>query len=76
MANFCAGTAAQGRTRIPQELVAAVGLAGSVRVPLLLDREGRRDCSVATVNAEQLAREGFLVSVSNQSAYVYALAVS
>ena len=54
--------------------MAAVGLAGSVSVHLLLDREGRRDCSVATVNAEQLAREGFPVSVSNQSAYVYALA--
>ena len=67
----------QGRIRIPQELVAAIGLAGCrVSVHLLLDREGRRDYSVATVNAEQLARDGFPVSVSNQSAYVYALAGS
>jgi glycosidase len=76
VANFCPGTAVQGRIRIPQELVAAIGLAGSVSVHLLLDREGRRDCSVATVNAEHLAREGFPVSVSNQSACVYALAGS
>jgi hypothetical protein len=62
-----------GTNPIPQGLVAAVGLAGSLSVHSLLDREGRPDCSVATVNAEQLARDGFPVSVSNQSAYVYAL---
>ena len=62
--------------RIPQELVAAVGLTGSVNIQLLLDREGRRDCSVATVNAERLISDGFPVSVSNQSTYVYAIAGS
>jgi len=76
VANCRPGAAVQGRIRIPQELVAAVGLAGSVSVHLLLDREGRRDCSVATINAEQLTRDGFPVSVSNQSAYVYAVAGS
>ena len=74
VANFRPGAAVQGRIRIPQELVAAVGLAGSVSVHLILDREGRRDCLVATVSAKQLTKDGFPVSVSNQSAYVYAVA--
>ena len=74
VANFRPGTAVQGRIRIPQELVAAVGFTGNVSVHLLLDRQGRRDCSVATVNAERLTSDGFPVSVSNQSAYVYTIA--
>jgi len=76
VANFRPGAAVQGRMRIPQELVAAVGLTGSVNIQLLLDREGRRDCSVATVNAERLISDGFPLSVSNQSTYVYAIAGS
>jgi hypothetical protein len=76
VANFRPGAAVQGRMRIPQELVAAVGLTGSVNIQLLLDLEGRRDCSVATVNAERLISDGFPVSISNQSTYVYAIAVS
>jgi glycosidase len=76
VANFRPGTAVQGRIRIPQELVAAVGFTGNVSVHLLLDRQGRRDCSVATVNAERLTSDGFPVSVSNQSAYVYTIAGS
>ena len=76
VANFRPGTAVQGRIRIPQELVAAVGFTGNVSVHLLLDRQGRRDCSVATVNAERLTSDGFPVSVSNQSTYVYAIAGS
>jgi glycosidase len=74
VANFRPGATVQGRIRIPQELVEAVGFTGDISVRLLLDREGRRDTSVATVNAERLTRDGFLVSVPNQSAYVYAIA--
>jgi hypothetical protein len=76
VANFGAGGAVQGRIRIPQELVAAAGFTGDVGVQLLLDREGRRDVSVATVNAGRLTSDGFPVLVSDQSAYVYALAGS
>jgi glycosidase len=76
VANFRPGAAVQGRIRIPQELVAAVGFTSDVGVRLLLDREGRRDISIATVNAGQLTRDGFPVSVSYQSAYVYAIAGS
>jgi glycosidase len=74
VANFRPGDAVQGRIRIPQELVAAVGITGSVNVQLLLDREGRRYYSVTTVNAERLSSDGFPVSVSCQSAYVYTIA--
>jgi glycosidase len=74
VANFRPGAAVQGRIRMPLELVAAVGLTDDVSVQLLLDREGKRDGSVATVNAGQLTRDGFPVSVPNQSAYVYAIA--
>jgi len=56
--------------------VAAAGFTGDVGVQLLLDREGRRDVSVATVNAGRLTSDGFPVSVSDQSAYVYAIAGS
>ena len=49
VANFRPGAAAQGRIRIPQELVTAARLTGDVSVQLLLDREGRCDVSVATV---------------------------
>ena len=52
VANFRPEAAVQRRIRIPQELVAAVGLKRSVSVQLLLCQEGRRDCSVATVNPE------------------------
>ena len=76
VANFRPGAAVQGRIRIPQELVAAAGFTGDVSVELLLDREGRRDVSVATVNAGRLTSDGFPVSLSNQSAYVYAIAGS
>jgi hypothetical protein len=76
VANFVSGGAVQGQIRIPQELVAAAGFTGEVGVQLLLDREGRRDASVATVNAGRLTSDGFPVSVSGQSAYVYALAGS
>jgi glycosidase len=76
VANFGARGAVQGRIRIPQELVAAAGLRGNVGVKLLLDQEGRRDVSVATVNAGRLTSDGFTVSVSDQSAYVYAIAGS
>src|SRR5215469_11598711 len=57
--NFRPGAGVQGRIRIPQELVGAVGITGSVNVQLLLDREGRRDYSVTTVNAERLSSDGF-----------------
>jgi hypothetical protein len=76
VANFRPGAAVQGRIRIPQELVAAVGFTSDVGVRLLLDREGRQDVFVATVNVGGLTRDGFPVSVSNQSAYVYAIAGS
>ena len=66
----------QGRIRIPQELVAAAGFTGNVGVKLLLDQEGRHDVSVATVSAGRLTSDGFTVSVSDQSAYVYAIAGS
>jgi hypothetical protein len=74
VANFCLGAAVQGQIRMPPELVAAVGFTDDVSVQLLLDREGKHDGSVATVNAEQLTSDGFPVSVPNQSAYVYAVA--
>ena len=74
VANFRPRAAEQGRIRIPQELIAAVGFTSDVSVRLLLDREARRDTSVATVNAGRLTSDGFLVSVPNQSAYVYAIA--
>jgi hypothetical protein len=76
VANFRPEAAVQGRIRIPRELVVAVGLISSVSVHLLLDRGGRRDNSIATVNVEQLTSDGFPVSVSNQSACVYAIAGS
>ena len=76
MANFNAGVAVQGRIRIPKEVVAAAGFMADVGIRLLLDREGKRDVSVATVNAGRLTSDGFPVSVSDQSAYVYALAGS
>ena len=76
VANFGARGAVQGRIRIPQELVAAAGFTGSVGVKLLLDQEGRHDVSVATVSAGRLTSDGFTVSVSDQSAYVYAIAGS
>jgi hypothetical protein len=56
--------------------VAAAGFTGNVSVQLRLDREGRRDVCVATVNAGRLISDGFPVSLSNQSAYVYAIAGS
>src|SRR5262249_48312163 len=74
VANFRPGAAVQGRIRMPPELVATVGFTDDVSVQLLLDREGKHDGSVATVNAGQLTRDGFPVSVPNQSAYVYAVA--
>jgi len=76
VANFRPGAAVQGWIRIPQELVAAAGFTGDVSVQLRLDRKGRRDACVATVNAGRLTIDGFPVSLSNQSAYVYAIAGS
>ena len=67
---------AKRNTGIPQEVVAAAGFTGDVGVQLLLDRTGRREVSVATVNVERLTSDGFPVSVSDQSAYVYAIAGS
>jgi hypothetical protein len=74
VANFGAVAAVQGRIRIPPELVAAAGFTGDVGVQLLLDRKGRRDLSVAAVHASHLVSDGFSVSISKQSAYVYAIA--
>jgi len=51
----------------------AYPFAGSGDPVTSIDREGRRDVSVATVNAGRLTSDGFPVSASNQSAYVYAL---
>ena len=76
VANFRPGAAVQGWIRIPQELVAAAGFTGDVSVQLRLDRKGRRDACVATVDAGRLTIDGFPVSLSNQSAYVYAIAGS
>jgi glycosidase len=72
-ANFCPGAAVQGRIRLPQELVAAAGLAGELRVGLLLDCEGACDSLVTKLTAGQLTSDGFPVSLSNQSASVYAV---
>ena len=74
-ANFSPGADAKGRIRLPQELIAAVGLTGDLRVRLLLDRGGLCDLPVAKLTAAQLTSDGFPVSLSNQSAYVYGIAV-
>jgi hypothetical protein len=57
-------------------VVAAAGFMADVGIRLLLDREGRRDVSVATVNTGRLASDGFPVSISGRSACVFGIAES
>src|SRR6516165_824770 len=72
VANFRPGAAVEEPIRLPQELVAAAGLTGGeLRVRLLLDCGGACSLTVAKVPATQIVSDGFLVSVSNQSSYVY-----
>jgi hypothetical protein len=70
-ANFRPNAGVDGRVRLPQELVALVGLPASVTVRLVLDRTGTTNGTVAQQTREELTSEGFPVSVPNQTSHVY-----
>jgi glycosidase len=60
-----------GRLRVPLELAAAAGLPAALTVTLRLDRGGARDDVVARVSRDELASDGFAVSIAGQSSCVY-----
>lgn len=72
-ANFQAGTAANGLVRLPSDLTFAAGLEGTVKIDLILDRNGSRNSSVVSIDVGQLTTVGFPISIPNQTAHVYLL---
>ena len=72
-ANFQVGTAANGLVRIPGDLTFAAGLEGTVKINLILDRNGSTNFPVVSIEVEQLTTVGFPISIPNQTAHVYLL---
>ncbi|HJT77109.1 MAG TPA: hypothetical protein VJ739_07905, partial [Gemmataceae bacterium] len=71
VANFRPNATCEGRIRVPPELAVAAGLRGSLKVRLVLDREGARNVPVGEWAAGELVTDGFPVSVANQTAQVH-----
>lgn len=73
VANFTPGSAASGKIRLPQELVAAIGLRGDVVVRKVLGEAGAVDEPVATTSAAELSVAGFVADIPDQRAHVFVI---
>jgi len=75
-ANLQPSSNIQGQLRVPPELSAAVKLAQSVDVRMILGRSGAVNTLVGTFTVDALASAGFAISIENQVAQVYSLNAS
>jgi glycosidase len=75
-ANLQPSSNIQGQLRVPPELSAAVKLAQSVDVRMILGRSGAVNTLVGTFTVDALASAGFAISIENQAAQVYSLNAS
>jgi len=71
VANFTPGSGAAGAVRLPEDLLASIGLEGPVSVRRVLGREGEVDERVTTLDSDALSSAGFLVEVPDQTTHVY-----
>jgi glycosidase len=74
--NFQPGSNIQGQLRVPLELSAAVKLAQSVDVRMILCRSGAVNNLIGTLTVDALASTGFTISIENQATQVYSLTAS
>jgi glycosidase len=70
-ANFRDGSAIKGQIRVPSELSAEAKMGTRVEVRMILARKGSANDLLATLSLDELAADGFSVSIENQASQVY-----
>jgi glycosidase len=69
--NFQPGGSVSGSLKLPAELLVAAGIQGSVAAVKVLDEGGAQAQPLGTFTPQQLASEGFPVSIPEQSAHAF-----